>query len=93
MILFDIAYKTSLEKDYLRHHQNICDNQIRFNAYDSIRFERPYLIISFDLLRSFFRSEIEFQIDVEYSNALTAIITSIFIQITSFLNARNDKIS
>ena len=36
-----------MKKTYLKHYQNLYDVQIRFKIYDSIRFERPHLIISF----------------------------------------------
>ena len=37
-----------MEKAYSKHHQNLYDVQIRFKVCDSIRFERPRLIISFN---------------------------------------------
>ena len=34
MILFDITYIAFHENDYLNHHQNVYDVQIKFNVYD-----------------------------------------------------------
>ena len=42
-----------MKKAYLKHYQNLCDVQIRFKVYDSIRFERSRSIISFDFCDSF----------------------------------------
>ena len=43
-----------MKKAYSKHHQNLYDVQIRFKVYDSIRFERFRLIISFGFCDLFF---------------------------------------
>ena len=51
-----------MKKDYLKHYQNIYKFQIRFNVYDSIRFEKSYSIISLNFYNSFFIQNIKYQI-------------------------------
>ena len=48
MASFDIACKTSHGEDYSGHHQNTCDDQIRFSACGSVRFGRSRPIRSLD---------------------------------------------
>ena len=43
-----------MKKAYLKHYQNLCDVQIRFKVYNSIRFERPRSIISLGFCDFFF---------------------------------------
>ena len=43
-----------MKKANSKHYKNLCDVQIRFRVYDSIRFERPRLIISFNFCNFFF---------------------------------------
>ena len=51
-----------MKKDYLRHHSNICEFQIKFSVCGSIRFEKPNLIISLDFCDSFFVQNMKYQI-------------------------------
>ena len=43
-----------MKKADLKHYKNLCDVQIRFKVYDSIRFERSRLIISLSFCNLFF---------------------------------------
>ena len=50
-----ISYKwVFMKKAYSKYHQNLCDVQIRFKVCGSIRFEKPYSIISFGFCDLFF---------------------------------------
>ena len=52
---YSISHKWQfIKKTYSRHHQDLCDVQIRFKVCDSIRFERSRLITSFGFCDPFF---------------------------------------